>query len=1069
MAAEVKVVPTNPGSNQPTPGPLDVCLRPYKQRLRTEGKKGEERTVIEFYCMNQESETCLLRVPDFTPFIYFELPTDIQWNTEKAAAIGDWFRRKMPNAVSKVFLKPGKKLYYYRGEKEYPFLLVSFFTEESIRHAINLVKKSEVPYAGSRLVPREHKVPSILKLFAVRKLRFSSWIFFPNKETPADKKISTFKHEYEASFRSLNPVPLEICSSWRTLPTILSIDVEQFSSRENAFPDSKLPSDVILVISGTYEDTKTGKTSKFSIGRIKAEGMADCEYIERKDDKGIVHAFNKKVFELDPTVVLGYNLFDYDFPTCIDRLEFKGDEWESCGRFPDRKDVAVSYTWESSAYGKNEIRYMDMWGRLCLDVLPFVKRDYKLDNYRLDTVAKHFIGKGKSPLEIKDMFRLYRIAVDTELPKLLDSLLRKPCTGVITKLVTGPYKMYTEKEISEALRLAERLEKAQASFLRVSKASVGVEEKKEEVVSVQEAKDDLCRYYDRMRVTLFSYISNYCTIDTVLPLEVFKKLEGWVGLVELSVVVCAEIEDLTTRGQGIRVFAQLYLRAYAEGYVIDTRENPPDVPYTGGYCFDPTPGIYWNVITLDFSSLYPSEIMASNIDYTTFVPEGVDIPDDDCYVLEWYDDPGARERKQNKKKKAKKSTRTIIMLEKRRYRFFKHKRGLLPTLLQEIVGSRKKVKLQLADEKDPRMKVVLNSRQNAMKTCANSAYGMYGAKKGRAPFLEGAVCVTAMGRKHILQASGRIQDKYADYDARVIYGDTDSGMVQVNVKGRIISFEGNIVIAPAEHKFSENNTGLVINKLGKEMSVNVSTIFPPPLIMEFEKGFKVFFILSAKMYGGFLYKGDGSVDYEKMFSRGIITSRRDNCPYLKKVFKQAFKEICMGLPSSRIREFYYESVINLMQRKIPMSELRIVKAVGQEYKNEENPLAILSVRMKEMGKPVRAGDRIDYVFVQGQGVEEKKQGYRILPPELVVEQGFVVDTLYTFEKQLVTPLDKILKLGYKDEYEGTPPRQMPLAVFHRHLARRRLMLPEIIKASEEFWRKKNSKAKKPRRRVVILE
>lgn len=55
------------------------------------------------------------------------------------------------------------------------------------------------------------------------------------------------------------------------------------------------------------------------------------------------------------------------------------------------------------------------------------------------------------------------------------------------------------------------------------------------------------------------------------------------------------------------------------------------------------------------------------------------------------------------------------------------RKGLLPQILEELIGARKRAKLELAKETDPLRKAVLDGRQLALKISANSVYGFTGA------------------------------------------------------------------------------------------------------------------------------------------------------------------------------------------------------------------------------------------------------------------------------------------------------------------------------------------------------
>ena len=43
--------------------------------------------------------------------------------------------------------------------------------------------------------------------------------------------------------------------------------------------------------------------------------------------------------------------------------------------------------WSSSAYKNQEFNYLDAEGRLFIDSLPLIKRDFKMNNYKLKTVS----------------------------------------------------------------------------------------------------------------------------------------------------------------------------------------------------------------------------------------------------------------------------------------------------------------------------------------------------------------------------------------------------------------------------------------------------------------------------------------------------------------------------------------------------------------------------------------------------------------------------------------------------------------------------------------------------------
>ena len=125
--------------------------------------------------------------------------------------------------------------------------------------------------------------------------------------------------------------------------------------------------------------------------------------------------------------------------------------------------------------------------------------------------------------------------------------------------------------------------------------------------------------------------------------------------------------------------------------------------YEGATVIDPEKGYYTHPIaTLDFASLYPSIMMAHNLCYTSYIPNEYEA----------------------KKFDPKDITRTpngdyFINREK--------KKGILPIILEELIGARKQAKKELKEATDPFVRGVLDGRQLALKISANSVYGFTGA------------------------------------------------------------------------------------------------------------------------------------------------------------------------------------------------------------------------------------------------------------------------------------------------------------------------------------------------------
>jgi len=114
-------------------------------------------------------------------------------------------------------------------------------------------------------------------------------------------------------------------------------------------------------------------------------------------------------------------------------------------------------------------------------------------------------------------------------------------------------------------------------------------------------------------------ITKYCYKDAKLPLDIIEKQLIFINNVEMARVVGVPISWLTERGEQAKTISKILRAARPDGYLIPT-VSPKKRPYQGAIVKVPKKGYYTiPIVVLDFSSLYPSIMIAYNLCYTTAV------------------------------------------------------------------------------------------------------------------------------------------------------------------------------------------------------------------------------------------------------------------------------------------------------------------------------------------------------------------------------------------------------------------------------------------------------------------
>ncbi|KAK9449602.1 DNA polymerase family B-domain-containing protein [Limtongia smithiae] len=461
----------------------------------------------------------------------------------------------------------------------------------------------------------------------------------------------------------------------------------------------------------------------------------------------------------------------------------------------------------------------------------------------------------------------------------------------------------------------------------------------------------------------------YCLKDAYLPMRLMEKLMALVNYTEMARVTGVPFSFLLTRGQQIKVISQLYRKALELDYVIPNmrQEGSSDEQYEGATVIEPLRGYYdVPIATLDFSSLYPSIMMAHNLCYTTLVSME--------YIKRF-------ELKENEDYVRTPNGDYFVKSNKRK--------GVLPVILEELLGARKKAKADLKKEKDPFRKAVLDGRQLALKVSANSVYGFTGATVGKLPCLAISSSVTSYGRRMIEATKEFVEKTYRtengfEHDAQVIYGDTDSVMV----------------------KFGPADVAECM-RLGQIAADRVSQEFINPIKLEFEKVYYPYLLINKKRYAGMYWTRPEKAD--KMDMKGLETVRRDNCRLVQTVIETVLHMILHERDVDGAQEFVKTIIADLLQNKIDLSLLVITKAlVKVDYAGKQAHVELAErMRKRDAGSAPTLGDRVAYVIIKG--AKNDKNYERSEDPLYVLENNIPIDTRYYLENQLANPLQRIFE------------------------------------------------------------
>lgn len=949
---------------------------------------------IRMYGMDQDNRNICIHADDFMPYFYIEIggipenevvlnknaiirnilsllnADHLQEECEEGGCRNCW--------NGKMTLVSGlKKLYFHHTHNSFSLIKMEFVNNMMRKKTYYKLQEKKIQ-VGMRvkrapLWIHENEANPILQFCTERHIDTAGWVRW-KKDKDNKTIINPGQTRCDQEFRKKYTLisPLEDKDKPSPLPYVLSFDIEVYSSVPTRMPDAEKKEDVVFQISMVFtRDQKHFKNYLLSLGKpIQSVVGKNVILKVYPCEKELLLGFTKVLQAENPNVVIGYNIFGFDMMYMIARAKLWGimDKFDQMGaRTKDGLGREVhspekTINWSSSAYSHQNFMFLDTEGRLFVDLLPVVRRDFKFENYRLKTISEYFIGETKDPIKPKDIFEGYRLSTLEGQPN---------------------------------------------------------------------------------RYNLLSRVGKYCVQDSRLVLLLFEKLQMWIGLTEMAKTCRVPVLTLYTQGQQIKVFSQLYYLCTHEKIVV---QSPHSLGigkkyiegadhYSGAYVFPPVPGVYDWVIPFDFNSLYPSAIIAYNIDFSTMVTDD-SVPDDQCHVIQWWDHIGCDHDTTVHATKPK-----HIVCQEFRFRFLKEKVGVIPRLLNDLLSARSSTKKQMK-EVDKKIKngniseeekrsletlyKVYDKRQLAYKVSANSMYGAMGVKKGYLPFLPGAMCTTAMGRYSIQKAAAHVKKHY---NGQIVYGDTDSIYCHFPL--------------PTQPEYA-----VKLWEYAKQVETELLDLFPKPMKLAFEeKIYKKFMILTKKRYMALTCDHQGKDD-TKLTIRGVLLARRDNARWVRNIYEKVVRSIMANISYKDLMEYINEEVLGLFrsEKSVSFKQFIVSKTLGKDYAIRDLPteeskrkkrLADLSIdptrtgwmeeytlrsqpahaqlaeRMKNRGSVVEPGSRIEYVLVQHPETNPKLFE-RIEDPSYVMEHSDLIriDPVY-YAQNLINPVDQALEVCFK--------------------------------------------------------
>ncbi|RHY36464.1 hypothetical protein DYB30_002170 [Aphanomyces astaci] len=382
-----------------------LAVNPYSRTQPIPGPRTGSSSIIRLTGVTEDGHSIMAHIHGFVPYFYASCPDGLKTsdcNTVREAL--DAAVKKNSSdapAVQLVEIVEDKmSLYGYQFDKKVRLIKVYLSLPNFVPKLRTALESGiTIPGFGTRSYQTyESNVPYILRFMIDQEIQGCNWVELPAAtyrfRTP-DKQMSLCQMEVDIVY--LNMVSHAPVGVWGKLAPlrILSFDIECMG-RTGQFPDAdKDP--VIQIANVVWEQGAEHPVARnvFVLGTCKP--IVGAHVMEFESEGDMLEAWAAFVRQVDPDILTGYNIDNFDVPYLINRGKALklAPHYNCWGRLKNTPNHMEKKAFQSAQYGKSDNMRTTMHGRTSFDMLPIIRRNQQLSSYSLNSVCATFLGQQK--------------------------------------------------------------------------------------------------------------------------------------------------------------------------------------------------------------------------------------------------------------------------------------------------------------------------------------------------------------------------------------------------------------------------------------------------------------------------------------------------------------------------------------------------------------------------------------------------------------------------------------------------------------------------------------------------